>query len=109
MAMKADNYLGELEELVLLAILKVGSNAYGVPIKETLEEAGRKISVGALYATLDRLEQKGFVKSSQGAPTPERGGKAKRFFNVEGAGMSALRRTQASRKKLMPETGLAWR
>ena len=107
--MKADNYLGELEELVLLAILKVGSNAYGVPIKDALEEAGRRISVGALYATLDRLERKGFLKSRQGEATPERGGKAKRFFEVEGAGVSALERNDESRNKLILGTGSVWR
>lgn len=105
--MKRD-YLGELEELVLLAILKIGSDAYGVPISEVLEEADRKISVGALYATLDRLERKGFVRSWEGEPTPQRGGKAKRFFKVDGAGISALKRTQASRNKLMTEPDPMW-
>ena len=75
--------LGEFEELVLLAIIKLQDNAYGTTIRETLESAERPTSIGALYATLDRLENKGFVSSFQGDPTQERGGRAKRFFSVE--------------------------
>jgi PadR family transcriptional regulator PadR len=102
-------YLGELEELVLLAILKVHPNAYGIPIQDALEEAGRKLSVGALYATLDRLQRKGFISSWQGDPTPERGGRAKRYYEVEGAGTAAIKQAESNRRKLMdqPEPGRA--
>lgn len=70
---KAD-YLGEFEELVLLAILKLSEEeAYGVKIRQALEEAGRPTSIGALYTTTERLEEKGFVRSRQGDATPVRG------------------------------------
>lgn len=94
-------YIGEFEELVLLAILKLGDNAYGVPIREALEEAtGRTVSVGALYATLNRLEEKGLISAKTGDATPERGGRAKRYFTVLGAGQQALDEAEASRRRL---------
>lgn len=95
------NYLGSFEEIVLLATFRLGEEAYGARIRQTLEEAMEKsISIGAVYATLDRLERKGFVTSWQGEPTPERGGRAKRYFKVEGRGMEALNETQIARQKL---------
>jgi PadR family transcriptional regulator PadR len=94
-------YLGEFEELVLLAILRLRDNAYGMTIRQTVEEAtGRSISIGAIYTTLERLEQKGFVSSRQGEPTPERGGRAKRYFKIEGTGMQALNEAQRVRELL---------
>jgi PadR family transcriptional regulator PadR len=85
-------YLGEMELMVLLTIVRLGEDAYGVPIsKELLNIAGREVAVGSIYATLDRIEQKGFVKSWLGDPTPERGGRAKRYFRVTPAGIRALR------------------
>jgi PadR family transcriptional regulator PadR len=96
-------YLGELEELVLLAILKLGPSAYGVPIQEALQGADRHLSVGALYVTLDRLQRKGFVTSWRGEPTPERGGRAKRYYRVESSGKLAIYQAESSRKKLNPE------
>jgi len=85
-------FLGEFEELVLLAILKLGEQkAYGVPIAELIEDAtGKRVSVGALYTTLGRLETKGFIQSIMGEATAERGGRAKRYYRVEGAGKMAL-------------------
>jgi PadR family transcriptional regulator, regulatory protein PadR len=69
--MGKQNHLGEFEQLVLLAILRLGSNAYGMAIRREIEErAGRKTSIGALYLTLDRMEQKGFVASETGEATP---------------------------------------
>jgi DNA-binding PadR family transcriptional regulator len=95
------NYLGQLEELVLLATLRLDGDGYGASIQELIaEEAGRDISLGALYATLDRLERKGFVSTRQGEPTPERGGRAKRYFKVEAAGKTALLETETSRRSL---------
>ena len=86
------DHLGELEQIVLLAILRVGPNAYGVPIRvEIGDRTGRSLTVGALYRTLDRLEQKGYVVSWFGDPTPERGGRSKRHFEVRPAGLRALR------------------
>ncbi len=94
--------LGSFEEFVLFATLRLGENAYGVKIRQTVEEAtGRSVSIGAIYATLDRLERKGFVSSWQGEATPERGGRAKRYFRVEGAGVQALNDTLAARNRLM--------
>jgi DNA-binding PadR family transcriptional regulator len=99
-----DSYLGEFEELVLLAILKLKDNAYGTAVRDALEEAtGRSISIGALYATFDRLERKGFVKSWQGEATPERGGRAKRYFDIEPNGREALRLSEESRRHLVPK------
>jgi len=101
-------YIGEFEELVLLAILKLAENAYGVPVREALEEAtGRTVSVGALYATLNRLEEKGLVSAKTGDATPERGGRAKRYFTVEGSGVLALREAEAARRSLMPKLNFA--
>jgi DNA-binding PadR family transcriptional regulator len=97
-------YLGEFEEIVLLATLTLGEKAYGTTIRKAVEEtAGRFISVGALYATLDRLEQKGFVSSRQGEATNERGGRAKRYFKVEACGLKALREAQSVRRKFFAE------
>ncbi|HEY0738869.1 MAG TPA: helix-turn-helix transcriptional regulator [Herpetosiphonaceae bacterium] len=94
-------YLGEFEEIVLLAVLRLGSNAYGVTIRQTVEEvAGRPTSIGAIYTTLERLEQKGFVSSWQGEATPERGGRAKRYFKIEGAARQALNEAELIRARL---------
>lgn len=85
-------HLGELEQIVLLAVLRVAPDAYGVPIRLEIEErTGRSLTVGALYRTLDRLEDKGYVVSWFGDPTPERGGRSKRYFKLQSAGVRALR------------------
>jgi PadR family transcriptional regulator PadR len=85
-------HLGELEQIVLLAVLRVGEDAYGVPIRLEIERrTERSLTVGALYRTLDRLEAKGYVTSWFGDPTPERGGRSKRYFKVRPAGLRALR------------------
>src|SRR5262245_16308315 len=103
--MKSHNYrLGEHGELALLAILKLGDNAYGTTIRDALEEAtGDTTSVGVLYATLDRLERDGLVKSRQGEATPERGGRAKRYFEIEPSGKEALKQAEESRRQLVPK------
>ena len=88
-------YLGELELMVLLAVVRLGDDAYGVPIsKELATLAGREVALGSIYAALDRLEKKAFVTSSLGDPTPERGGRAKRYFRVTPAGLRALKMTR---------------
>ena len=93
--MAARAYLGELEQIVLLALIRLEDNAYGVPIRQEIERrTKRSLSIGALYRTLERLEDKGFVSSRTGDPTPERGGRAKRFFHAEPLGLRALRRTR---------------
>ncbi len=91
--MKGD-HLGEFEFVVLAAVMRVGGGAYGVRIRQVIEESiDRRVSMGAVYATLDRLDRKGYVSSEFGDPTPERGGKAKRYFRVEASGAAALRRS----------------
>jgi DNA-binding PadR family transcriptional regulator len=88
--------LGEFEKLVLLAILRLGDEAYGATvIAEIAARTGRDAAPGAIYVALRRLEQKGMVSSWLGDPTPERGGRAKRFLRVEDAGLAALREARA--------------
>jgi PadR family transcriptional regulator, regulatory protein PadR len=85
------DHLGEFEQLVLLAVLRLGDAAYGVPIREEIERrAGRSVTIGALYATLDRLEAKGYLRSWFADPTPTRGGRSKRYFQLLPAGEEAL-------------------
>ena len=91
------SYLGEMELMVLLALVRLGDDAYGVPIsKELLNLAGREVALGSVYAALDRLQEKGFVTSLLGDPTPERGGRAKRYFRVTRVGLRALRMTRTA-------------
>ena len=93
--MNTRELLGEFEQIVLLAILRMGDNAYGVPIRAEIEKrVKREISIGALYSTLDRLEAKGLVSSSFSEPKPERGGRARRYFRVRSLGIKALERTR---------------
>ena len=87
-------YLGELELMLLLAVIHLDKEAYGVPIARELEQhRGRIVSAGSVYAALDRLETKGFITSSLGDPTPERGGKAKRYFRITKEGLRHLHET----------------
>ena len=89
------DYLGEFEHIVLLALLRIGSQAYGVTVRQEIQTRTRRdVSLGAVYATLDRLEAKGYVRSHRGDPTPERGGRSKRFFRVSGRGVAAVNRSQ---------------
>jgi PadR family transcriptional regulator, regulatory protein PadR len=101
--------LTEMEELVLMAIYKLNGKGYGATIREELEQAiGKTISIGVLYAIFDRLERKGLVKSWQGEPTAERGGRAKRYFEIEPSGKETLREVQRIRERLVPDfAGLA--
>jgi PadR family transcriptional regulator len=96
------NYLGEFEELVLLAVLRLDKNAYGVSIRREIEnKTERSTSVGAVYTTLERLEKKGYVSSWEGEATAERGGRAKRYFQLESVGAEALRQAMLARKRLL--------
>jgi PadR family transcriptional regulator len=89
------DYLGEFEHIVVLALLRLEDGAYGVSVRQEIESRiKRVVSIGAVYATLDRLEQKGYVKSRRGDPTPERGGRSKRFFRVTARGVAAVNRAQ---------------
>lgn len=93
--------LGPLEQIVLLALLRLGANAYGVTVRrEILARTGRDVSIGAVYATLDRLESKGYVTSFLGEPTAERGGRAKKFFRVEADGRRALAEAERAIRKM---------
>jgi PadR family transcriptional regulator, regulatory protein PadR len=92
--MSSHDYLGEFEHIVILALLRLVDRAYGVTVRQEIEvRTGRQVSIGAIYATLGRLEMKGYVSSYLGDPTPERGGRSKRFFNVTAKGMAAMNRT----------------
>src|SRR5262249_41570860 len=94
--------LGEFEQVVLLAILRLGENAYGVTIRNEMAECtGRKPAPGALYTTLDRLEAKGLVQSRLGDPTPQRGGRAKRYVKVTKRGRAAVVVCQRSYRSLL--------
>jgi DNA-binding PadR family transcriptional regulator len=87
--------LGEFEQSALLAVAHLGENAYGVTIRREIEaRTGRHVSIGALYTALDRLERKGLVSSSMSDPTPERGGRSRRYYVLRSAGATALRETR---------------
>ena len=94
-------YIGEFEQMVLLAILQLGDEAYGVAVMEELQRrVGREVSRGAMYATLDRLESKGLLDSRVGDPTPQRGGRGKRYVSVTPDGIEALRRSRTALEEL---------
>jgi PadR family transcriptional regulator, regulatory protein PadR len=91
--------LGDFELMVMLALMRLGDDAYGVPISREIEQqSGREVALGSVYATLERLETRGLVSSYLGKPTAERGGKAKRYFRVTSNG---LRKTRETRRALM--------
>jgi DNA-binding PadR family transcriptional regulator len=94
--------LGELEQTVLLAILRLGDEAYGVSIRREIASCTRReVTPGALYTTLERLERKAVVKVRDGDPTPERGGRAKRFYKLTREGRALLVEAQRGFKSLM--------
>ena len=106
-------YLGEFELMLLLAVVHLGEEAYGVPISRELERnRGRSVSVGSVYAALERLEGKGLIVSALGDPTPERGGKAKRYFRITKDGLQQIHETRRVLTKLwqvIPELKLEMR
>jgi len=94
--------LGEFEQLVLLALVRLRDNAYGVTIRAEIERrAGREVSIAAVYTTLDRLEKKGLLRSWAGEPTAQRGGRSKRYFRLESAGADALAASYRSFKGMV--------
>jgi len=108
--MTSRDYLGEFEHIVLLALLRLEDRAYGVTVRQEIElRTHREVSIGAVYATLDRLETKGYVKSYRGDPTPERGGRSKRFFRTTGKGVAAVNRTHQALQSMTEGLGLVWR
>jgi DNA-binding PadR family transcriptional regulator len=99
--MAKGDYLGEFEHIVLLTVLRLGDAAYGAMIRAEIERVtGRSPAIGAVHATLERLERKRLVSSWTGEPTAERGGKAKRHFKVEGDGVSALKHARHTLERL---------
>ena len=100
--MATEKSLGEFEQIVLLAVLRLGDEAYGVTILEEIAaRTGRNPAPGALYTTLHRMEDKGLVTFRDGSPTPERGGRAKRFVSVTREGRAALASAQAAYRSLL--------
>lgn len=102
----AGDLLGEFELLVLLAVLRLGDEAYGASIlEEIVRRTRRPAARGSVYITLERLEAKGLLVSEQGEPTPIRGGRAKRYFRLKPRGLRLLKRTLANLDRL--QDGLA--
>src|SRR5580704_11154521 len=94
-------YLGTFELTVMLALIRLSENAYGLPIAQEIElKSGREVSLGSIYSTLERLETKGLVASELGEPTPQRGGRAKKYFSVTAKGLREVRETQRMLKQL---------
>jgi DNA-binding PadR family transcriptional regulator len=94
-------YLGELEQIVLLAVMRLGDGAYAVPILEEIQsQAGRRVARGALYTALDRLEAKGCLRSKLGEPLAERGGRARRYFTITPAAVRSLKESRLALLRL---------
>ena len=92
-----ETYLGEFEQIVLLAILRLGTDAYAIPVREEIERrTGRVVARGALYTALERLESKGCLRSRMSEPLPERGGRSRRYYTVSASGLAALRVSRAA-------------
>ena len=90
-----EKFLGEFEQMLLLAILRLGNEAYGTTIRQLLaDNINRDVTIGALYTTLERLEKKGMLDSKMGEATTERGGRAKKYFEVSAKGQHALKRSK---------------
>ncbi len=102
--------LGQFEQLVLTAILRLKEDAYGVTIHAKVKELAepKAVSLGAIYVTLDRLEDKGYLASWLSEPTPERGGRAKRCYRLEGLGERALRESAMTAKRMWEASVEAW-
>ena len=107
--MARSQYLGSLEQIVLLALVRLRDNAYGLTVRRDISErTGRDISIGAVYATLERLEKNGYVTSFTGAPTAERGGRRKRYFRIQAGGQRALERSQAALRHMSAGLDKKW-
>ena len=108
--MNRGELLGSLEHIVLLALLQLDGTAHGALIRREIHDrTSRDISIGAVYATLERLEAKGYVSSKTGEPTPERGGRAKRLFRLEAAGAAALRTSEQTLRAMTGAARPRWR
>jgi DNA-binding PadR family transcriptional regulator len=103
------DFLGEFEHIIVLALLRLEDRAYGVTVRQEIEfRTNREVSIGAVYATLNRLEAKGYVRSRRGDPTPERGGRSKRFFRVTAKGVASVNRTQRALQSMTEGLDLSW-
>ncbi len=103
--------LGEFEILLLMALVRLGEDAYGAAVHREIEErSGRSAAVGAVYTGLARLERDGLLTSTVGDPTPERGGRRRRLYRVEGAGLEALRTAIAGLRRMAAgiQDQIAW-
>jgi len=99
--MRRREYLGQLELMVLLAVMRPGDDTYGVLIaRDIADKSGREVALASVYAALERLEQKGFLTSSLGQPTAERGGKARTYFKATAAGIREAREAHATLLRL---------
>jgi PadR family transcriptional regulator, regulatory protein PadR len=88
-------HIGDFELVVMLVLLRLGDGAYGVTVSREVEQrCGREVALGSVYATLERLQEKGLVSSQLGEPTPERGGRAKRYFRLTRKGLREVRETK---------------
>ena len=101
--------LGDLEQLVMLAVLRVGDGAYGVSVQQELaERGGRDVTLATVHKTLARLEDKGLVASRTGEPTPVRGGRRRRHFTVTSAGRATLRQSLDVTRRMARGLDLGW-
>jgi len=108
--MPRGDLLGSLEYIVLLALVHLGEDAYGLSVRRAIEaRTGRDMSIGAVYSTLERLEAKGYVSSRMGDVTPERGGRAKRHFRIEAPGEQALRTAVTAIRQMSRGLPRSWR
>lgn len=106
--MAKPDYLGEFEQIVLLALVRLRENAYGMTIRREIQErTGRDVSIGAVYTTLERMEKKGFVSSRIGEPTAARGGRAKKYFRIDARGQLALQNTNEALARMWSGIKLA--
>lgn len=106
---QAPAHLGELEQLVLLALVRLGDEAYGISVRDEIaRRASRDLSVGSIYKTLLRLEEKGFIAARQGEPTPERGGRRKTHYSVLPPGDRALQYSLAALRRMTRGLSPLW-
>ncbi len=105
--MPRGEFLGEFEQMVLLAVVRMNDTAYGMVIRDEIEDrTGREISIGSVYSALDRLERRGLIGSRLGEPSPERGGRAKRFYRLHPSGVIALQESRVALASLWHEVDL---
>jgi DNA-binding PadR family transcriptional regulator len=108
--MKRGELLGSLEHIILLALVRLDGDTHGMIVRREIEErTGRNISIGAVYATLERLEAKRYISSFIGEPTPQRGGRAKRLFRVDAAGKRALEVSEQTIRSMTAGLKDRWR